>query len=76
MILSSELHGPNETADRPNGGKMPVFVKKVFAWLGLGFLIFFIAFRPDSAAHTAKSIGSGLMLIAQGCGDFLTRLMA
>lgn len=54
---------------------MPVFIKKVFAWGGLAFLIFFIAFRPDSAAHTARTLGGGFMLIAQGFGDFLTSLM-
>jgi hypothetical protein len=73
--LSSELHGPDETADRTGGGKMPVFIKKVFAWGGLAFLIFFIAFRPDSAAHTFKTLGAGCMMILQGFGDFITSLM-
>ena len=33
-------------------------VKKVLTWGGLAFLIFFIAFRPASAAEVFKSIGA------------------
>ena len=55
---------------------MPVLAKKVLTWGFVGFLIFFIAFRPDGAAQTYKAIGSVLMAIFQGCGDFLTRLMS
>jgi len=51
-------------------------VKKVFTWGGIAFLIFFIAFRPDSAADVFKSLGGGLMDIAQGFGDFFTSLVA
>ncbi|MEH1015226.1 hypothetical protein V6U90_19190 [Micromonospora sp. CPCC 206060] len=56
--------------------EMPVFVKKVFAWLGVAFLIFFVAFRPDGAAAMCQSIGVGLMAIFQGFGDFLTGVTA
>ncbi|GAB3979831.1 MULTISPECIES: hypothetical protein [Plantactinospora] len=55
---------------------MPVLAKKVLTWLFVGFLIFFIAFRPDGAAELVETIGAVLMAIAQGIGDFLTRLMA
>ena len=51
-------------------------VKKVLTWGGLAFLLFFIAFRPDSAAQVFKSIGGGIMAIAQGLGDFFTSLVA
>jgi hypothetical protein len=51
-------------------------LKKVLAWLGVAFLIFFIAFRPASAAEVFRSIGSGLMDIATGFGDFFTNLVA
>lgn len=51
-------------------------VKKVFTWGGVAFLIFFIAFRPASAAEVFKSIGSGIMDIATGFGDFFTNLVA
>ena len=49
-------------------------VKKVLTWGGVAFLIFFIAFRPASAAEVFKSIGSGIMDIATGFGDFFTDL--
>jgi hypothetical protein len=55
---------------------MPALAKKILTWGAVAFLIFFIAFRPDGAAQTFRSIGAGLMAIAQGCGDFLTSLMA
>lgn len=55
---------------------MPVFVKKVLAWGSVGFLIFFVAFRPDGAADMARSLGGGLMAIFQGFGDFLTGVAA
>jgi hypothetical protein len=51
-------------------------VKKVLTWMGIAFLIFFIAFRPSSAAEVFKSIGAGLMDIATGFGDFFTNLVA
>ncbi|MEV4755911.1 hypothetical protein AB0J86_12465 [Micromonospora sp. NPDC049559] len=54
---------------------MPVLLKKILAWGFFAFLIFFIAFRPDGAAQTFKSIGAVLMAIFQGFGDFLTSLM-
>ncbi|MEH1015529.1 hypothetical protein V6U90_20740 [Micromonospora sp. CPCC 206060] len=54
----------------------PVMVKKVLTWAGLAFLIFFIAFRPDSAADVFKSLGGGIVDIAQGFGDFFTNLVA
>jgi|HigsolmetaAR201D_1030396.scaffolds.fasta_scaffold39671_1 hypothetical protein len=55
---------------------MPVLLKKTLTWLFVGFLIFFVAFRPDGAADLVETIGGVLMAIAQGIGDFLTRLMA
>jgi hypothetical protein len=39
-------------------------------------LIFFIAYRPNSAADVFKSLGGGIMDIAQGFGDFFTSLVA
>jgi hypothetical protein len=52
-----------------------ITVKKIFTWAAVGFLIFFIAFRPDGAAQMFRSMGVALMAIAQGFGDFFTRLM-
>ncbi|MGA3561840.1 hypothetical protein [Melissospora conviva] len=51
-------------------------VKKVLTWLGLAFLIFFIAYRPNSAADVFKSLGGGIMDVAAGFGDFFTNLVA
>ncbi|MGC4804563.1 hypothetical protein [Micromonospora sp. DT233] len=51
-------------------------VKKVLTWAGIAFLIFFVAYRPSSAADVFKSIGGGIMDIAQGFGDFFTSLVA
>ncbi len=51
-------------------------IKKVLTWGGIALLIFFIAFRPQSAAEVFKSIGSSIMDIATGFGDFFTNLVA
>jgi hypothetical protein len=50
-------------------------VKKVLTWASIAFLIFFIAYRPESAAEVAKSIGGGIMDLASGFGDFFTNLV-
>ncbi len=50
--------------------------KKLATWGGVAFLIFFIAFRPASAAEVFKSIGAGIMDIATGFGDFFSNLVA
>jgi hypothetical protein len=55
---------------------MASMVKKILTWGGIAFLVFFIAFRPDSAADVAKSLGGGIVDIAQGFGDFFTNLVA
>ncbi|WP_406073087.1 hypothetical protein [Micromonospora sp. NBC_01638] len=54
---------------------MPVFVKKLLTWGSVAFLIYFVAFRPNGAAQMFKTIGTGLMAMFQGLGDFLTTLM-
>jgi hypothetical protein len=51
-------------------------IKKVLTWLGIAFLIFFIAFNPDSAADVFKSLGSTVSDIANGFGRFFTNLVA
>ncbi len=51
-------------------------MKKVLTWLGVAFLIFFIAYRPDSAANVAKSIGNFLGQLATGTGDFFAQLVS
>jgi hypothetical protein len=51
-------------------------VKKVLTWLGIAFLVFFIAFNPKSAATVFSSLGSTIADIAQGFGTFFTNLVA
>jgi hypothetical protein len=51
-------------------------VKKICTWGCVLFLIFFIAFRPASAAEVFKSVGAGIMDIATGFGDFFANLVA
>ena len=51
-------------------------VKKVLTWGGLAFILFYIAFAPDQAVAVFKSIGGGIMDIAQGLGEFFTSLVA
>ncbi len=50
-------------------------VKKALIWtLGL-FLIFFVVTRPGAAAQVVKLIGSGILGVAQGAGDFFTKII-
>jgi hypothetical protein len=51
-------------------------LRKILVWGGVAFLIFFIAFRPDSAANVVKALGGTMMDIAQGVGDFFSNLVA
>ncbi|BCB80082.1 hypothetical protein GCM10022251_07400 [Phytohabitans flavus] len=51
-------------------------IKKIFLWGGVAFLLFFIAYRPDSAADVFQALGSTAADIAQGLGDFVTSLIA
>ncbi|MFI5912572.1 hypothetical protein [Dactylosporangium sp. NPDC051541] len=48
--------------------------KKILRWGGLAFLVFFIAFRPQSAANAVTAIGNSLLDIANGFGDFFASL--
>jgi hypothetical protein len=51
-------------------------VKKIATWGGIAFLLFFIAYRPDSAADVFQSLGSTVADIGTGIGDFVTSLIA
>jgi len=55
---------------------MPVLVKKILTWGVVIFLMFFMAFRPEAAADMFLSVGAALTAIAQGFGDFFSRLFA
>jgi hypothetical protein len=60
----------------PWGRGLAAMVKKILTWGGLAFLIFFVAYRPTSAADVFKSLGGTLQDIAQGLGDFFSNLVA
>ncbi|WP_432840941.1 hypothetical protein [Dactylosporangium sp. CA-092794] len=51
-------------------------VKKILRWGGLAFLVFFVAYRPQSAANIVSSIGGSLLDVANGFGDFFASLGA
>jgi len=51
-------------------------VKKVLTWASIAFLVFFIAYRPQSASEVFKSLFEGVQDIATGFGDFFTNLVA
>ncbi|BCB85380.1 hypothetical protein [Phytohabitans suffuscus] len=51
-------------------------IKKILTWGGIAFLLFFIAYRPDSAADVFQSLGTTVADIGQGLGDFVTSLIA
>jgi hypothetical protein len=64
-------------ARRPDGvlmGRNGAMPKKILRWGGLAFLVFFIAYRPQSAANVVSSLGGGLLDIANGFGDFFASL--
>ena len=48
-------------------------VKKVLSWGALAFILFFIAFRPDTDLFV--SLGGGIKEVAQSLGDFFTTLV-
>ena len=49
--------------------------KKVFLAALIAFFVFFIAYRPLSAAAAARWVGSILQGIALGFGDFISNLV-
>lgn len=49
--------------------------KKALTWAFVAFLVFFIAYRPATAAATTKNLGATVMEIGTGFGDFFTRLV-
>jgi hypothetical protein len=50
--------------------------KKLLTWGAIAFLIFFMAYRPASAANVFKSLGTGLYDVATGIGNFFQNLVA
>ena len=50
--------------------------KKILTWGLIAFLVFFIAYRPASAATVFKQLGSSLVDVANGIGAFFSNLVA
>jgi hypothetical protein len=48
--------------------------RKLLTWGVVGFLILFLAFRPEGAARVTRWIGGALAHLANGLGDFISRL--
>lgn len=51
-------------------------VKKILTWGTVALLIFFVAYRPESAGQIAKSIGAGLADLADGFTGFFMDLIS
>jgi hypothetical protein len=49
--------------------------KKLLTWAIIAFIVFFIAYRPASAATMTRWIGGQLSRIATGIGDFFSSLV-
>lgn len=50
-------------------------IKKTLTWGGIAFLLFFIAYRPDSIADVFGFLGSTVADIATGFKDFFSDLI-
>ena len=50
--------------------------KKILRWGGLAFLVFFIAYRSQSAVNVVTTIGGSLLDIANGFGNFFAQLVS
>jgi hypothetical protein len=50
-------------------------IKKILWWLVGAFLIFFVAFKPAPAATATRWIGGLLSVMANGVGDFASRII-
>ncbi|HEV7899609.1 MAG TPA: hypothetical protein VGP31_17385 [Planosporangium sp.] len=48
--------------------------KKVVTWAVIAFLVFFVAFHPDTAAQVTRSLGGLVINLGKGFGDFFTRV--
>jgi hypothetical protein len=48
---------------------------KLWTWVLIGFVVFFIVKNPSGAAVTAGNIGDQLASLAVSLGDFFTALL-
>lgn len=50
-------------------------LRKYLTWAGIAFLIFFVAFKPDSAAEVVYTLGNTAVDIMANMGDFFSGLV-
>ena len=50
--------------------------KKILKWGALAFLVFFVAYRPQSAANIVSTLGNGLLEMANGVGEFFSTVVS
>ena len=51
-------------------------LKKTLQFGMVAFVIWFMAFRPDSAARVVRGIAAVIAQLGTGFGDFFTRVVA
>lgn len=51
-------------------------IKKIFTWGGIAFLVFFVAYRPQSAANVFRALGGGIVDIGSGFSEFFAKLVS
>jgi hypothetical protein len=51
-------------------------IKKVLTWSAVAFVIFFVAYRPQSAANVFRAIGGGIRDIGSGFSEFFSNLVS
>jgi hypothetical protein len=45
---------------------------KIWMWIAIAFVVFFVVRNPHGAAATAGNIGAGLARVGAAFGDFFT----
>lgn len=51
-------------------------LKKWFVWGMIAFVVFFVAFKPSSAAGAVKTLGQAAIDIFEGVGGFFSSLVS
>lgn len=51
-------------------------LKKVLIWGAIAFIVFFVAFRPNSAREVVGTLGSTAVAIFEGIGNFFANLVS
>ncbi|HZE39512.1 MAG TPA: hypothetical protein VE172_11950 [Stackebrandtia sp.] len=51
-------------------------MKKILMWAGVAFLVFFVAFKPDSAGNVVTTIAGTIADIGNGFATFISGLVS